>query len=288
MQTAGIITALHKPNAADATRRLREALERHGVRCRLTPACAEAIGAPELAGSFDEIADQELVFILGGDGSVLLTARHAAPKGTPMLPLEVGGFGFLYETPATGIEEQLGRVVAGDYEIEERLLLEAAVLRRGARIKEAIGLNDAVIAKGALSRVVRLKVNVGDEEVSHYPADGLIVSTPTGATAYSLSAGGPLVHPGVNVFLLTPICAHTLFARPLIIGSHEDIRIDIGLDSSRDEEAMLTVDGQIGFALEDGDVVCVKAAPYRAKLVKLGPAGFYSRLKTKFQWGGGL
>lgn len=288
MKTVGIITALHKRNAVAATRALLRHLGSRGVECKLTAECAAVVGLPELGAPFEEVACQELAFILGGDGSVLLTARHAAPHGTPMLPLEVGGFGFLYQTPASTVERHLDRIVAGDFQVDERLLLEAVVLRDGVAVKQAPGLNDAVVAKGSLSRVVRLEVQVGNQEVSHYPADGLIVATPTGSTAYSLSVGGPLVHPSVNVFILTPIAAHTLFARPLVIDGGEEIRIGIELDASRGEEVMLTVDGQIGFALADGDAVLVRAAPYRAKLVTLGPEGFYSRLRTKFQWGGGL
>ena len=210
---------------------------------------------PESAGGLPrpQVPDGcDLAIVLGGDGTLLSAARAVAGRAIPMLAVNLGGLGFLDSIPAGDLFPELERALAGMHRLTRRQLLHVAVLRGGTVVAEYEALNDVVIAKSSIARIVDLDVWAGDTFVCEYKADGLIVSTPTGSTAYSLAAGGPIVYPTVSAVCITPICPHTLTNRPLIIPSDLPIRV---VSQMKDEDSFLTVDGQVGGPLEPGDAV---------------------------------
>jgi len=226
----------------------------------------------------------EIIISLGGDGTLLRAARLAALEDIPVFGVNLGGLGFLTQIGTKDIEDSLEKLYQKKYFIEERMMLECNLKRKDQqKIKKFIALNDIVIGKGAFARLVCLATYVNDYYVITYSADGLVVSTSTGSTAYSLSAGGPIVNPQIKSMLMTPICPHTLSARPLIIGENDRIKIQL---ESIDEEAMLTIDGQEGYALEYKDEVFVKKSNYVTKLITFKEKNFYSVLREKLKWSG--
>jgi NAD+ kinase len=284
--SVGIVTALHRRHALEVARSLVVFLEDKRLTVRMDAGCAEQLQRADLGVERSQLAMTDLVIVLGGDGTVLGSARDAAPHGTPVLAVDLGTFGFLSEVKAADLHAAMEQILRGDFRIEERHMVQATIRRNGKEISTSTGLNDAVITRGALSRMIRLQAFINGQYVALYPADGIIISTPTGSTAYSLSAGGPIIHPSVNVLILTPICPHTLFTRPLIISESEEVRIVAHWHQQHAEEVMLTVDGQVGIWLQPGDEVVARKAEHPARLVKLGRDNFYERLREKLRWGG--
>lgn len=225
-----------------------------------------------------------VAIVLGGDGTMLAAARRCGPRGIPLLGIRTGGLGFLYEHDAADAKAVVARLFAGRMHTAERAMLDARVVRRRREVRRFTALNDVVLASGAFSRLVRIRISIGAEQLGELPADGLIVSTPTGSTAYSLSAGGPLVHPAAGVLLVTPICSHTLYARPLVVPAGEVVTMELGA-LGPSQEAMLTVDGQEAFPMEGGDRVAVRRAAKPAKFLTADPPEFYTKLRTKFRYG---
>jgi NAD+ kinase len=226
--------------------------------------------------------DVEMIIVLGGDGTLLSVARQVWNKNIPILGVNLGGLGFLTEITMDELYRVLERVIQDDFEINEREVLNAAVIRRGERIAEFTVLNDAVINKGALARIIDLETTVNGEYLSTFRSDGLIISTPTGSTAYNLSAGGPIVYPSLHTIIITPICPHTLTIRPIIIPDDVKIR---ALLKSRSEEVLLTLDGQQGFTLEFEDVVEVGKAEGHILLIKSPYRHYFELLREKLKWG---
>jgi NAD+ kinase len=240
-----------------------------------------ALGAPE-----SELAARaDMLVVFGGDGTILGAARQAAPRKIPILGVNLGGFGFLAEVNDAEVEDALHRLLAGDYDVDERMMLRADVVRGGRSVHEVLALNDIVVTKSGYARVLRLRTFVNDELLATHLADGQIVATPTGSTAYSLSAGGPIVHPAVDVMVLTPICAHTLNARPVVISAADTVTVRVDPVGAPPPPAMLTVDGQKGFPLETGDEVRAQRSPHRTRLIRMKREGFYTLLRTKLWWG---
>lgn len=228
----------------------------------------------------------DLLLTLGGDGTLLRGARAVAPHGLPVLGVNLGNLGFLTSVAPSELAEVLPRVLAGEYRLDVRFTLDARVVNgHGESGPAYIAVNDAVLHKGGFARVVRLAVYVGEEleEVGAYSADGIILSTPTGSTAYSLSAGGPIVVPSVETILATPICPHTLAVRPLAVPASTVITVEV---LSPSEEMILTVDGQEGVALLPGDRLVVRRGTAMVKLVRLPGQSFFSTLRRKLHWGG--
>jgi len=226
--------------------------------------------------------DIEMIVVLGGDGTLLSVARQVWNKNIPILGVNLGGLGFLTEITLDELYPVLEKVLRNDFEINEREVLNAGVIRNGKRIAEFIVLNDAVINKGALARIIDLETTINGEYLSTFRSDGLIISTPTGSTAYNLSAGGPIVYPSLHTIIITPICPHTLTIRPIIIPDDVKIR---ALLKSRDEEVTLTLDGQQGFTLEFEDVVEVGKAEGRILLIKSPYRQYFELLREKLKWG---
>ncbi|MCL6639413.1 MAG: NAD(+)/NADH kinase, partial [Firmicutes bacterium] len=213
MQTLGLVVNMQKKGVRELAGQIVRLLEEKGLAALVDEETAAALDMSRIAAGQEELMRRaECMLVLGGDGTILRTARKVAAAGTPVLGVNFGQLGFLTEIDIPELVPALDQLLAGRYYIDERMMLESHVFRRDELVSHAIGLNDAVITKGAFARLILLETYVNDEHVSTYPADGLIVASPTGSTAYSLSAGGPLVAPDLNLMLITPICPHTLWA----------------------------------------------------------------------------
>jgi NAD+ kinase len=225
----------------------------------------------------------DLIISLGGDGTLLRAAKIAAIDGIPIFGVNLGGLGFLTQIGIDNLEIFLEKIYQGKCFLDERMMLDGIVKRKEKEIKKFTALNDIVIGKGAFARLISLATYINDDYVITYSADGLVISTSTGSTAYSLSAGGPIVNPNINSMILTPICPHTLSARPLIIGENDQVRITLELS---EEEVMVTIDGQEGFTLEPKDEVIVKKSIYKTRLIAFKEKSFYAILREKLRWSG--
>jgi NAD+ kinase len=229
------------------------------------------------------VSRSDAVLVLGGDGTFLAAAREAARADVPILGVNLGGLGFLTETAESDLYAALERLLQGDVEIEHRMMVEARVGRRGKGTWTEFGLNDVVIHQSDESRMVRLELRIGRTSIGTLAADGLIVATPTGSTAYSLSAGGPIVRPTVEALLATPICPHSLAFRPLLVGAGEKLRVRVAANVSK---ARLTIDGQISRLLAAGDEVEIRRAKPRVSMLSLAKESFYEVLREKLAWAG--
>jgi len=224
------------------------------------------------------------VIVLGGDGTLLGAARRVAKYGVPILGVNLGGLGFLTEIPVTRLYPAVERMLEGRLEVESRLMLETTVARGGEEACRFTVLNDVVINKGALARIIDLDVYIDDHFLTTFRADGLIVSTPTGSTAYNLSAGGPILHPSMACYILTPICPFALTNRPIILPDSSTIYLTLSRRS--EERVSLTFDGQVGFDLLYGDKVAVRTSGERIKLIKSPDQSYFEILRAKLGWGG--
>ena len=233
------------------------------------------------AGKADLPAQVDLLIVLGGDGTLLSMARAVGDLGVPLLGVNLGGLGFLTATTLDEMFPALEAYLGGRMEIEERMLLAARVIRNGQTLCEYAALNDVVITKSAMSRIIDLSVSVEGRYATAYRADGLIISTPTGSTAYSLSAGGPILFPTMDAIVLTPICSHTLTNRPIVVPGTDRIEVTL----LADQEVMATMDGQVGVGLREGDTVEIRKAASRIRLVRFPQKDFFSVLRTKLKWG---
>jgi len=275
-----------KPDAPAASRVILQVLEwlaAHGLTGVLEKQTAGLVPAASVqAASKDELPGLvDLLVVLGGDGTLLSMARAVGDLGVPILGVNLGGLGFLTATTLDEMRPALEAVVAGRMAIEERMLLAARLVRGGHTIGEYSALNDVVITKSAMSRIVDLSVSVGGRHATAYRADGLIISTPTGSTAYNLSTGGPILFPTMDAVVLTPIAPHTLSNRPIVIPGAERIEVTL-LD---DQDVMLTMDGQVGVPLRARDTVEVQKAAARIRLLRFPQKDFFSVLRTKLKWG---
>ncbi len=230
-------------------------------------------------GAADAPAD--LCLVLGGDGTLLYAARRVGLRGTPILGINLGSLGFLTAHPVSEARAVVEAFLRGDLVPDRRFMLEAELWREGRLITRHTVLNDAVLAKGALARIMGLRLAIGNQDAGPIKADGLIVSTPTGSTAYSLSAGGPILHPCLEAFVIAPICPHTLTLRPTVVPA--DIPITITLDDA--EDAHLTLDGQIGHRLLPGDRVRLQMAKATITLLQRKDLDFFGLLQQKLHWG---
>ncbi|GAV25649.1 NAD(+) kinase [Carboxydothermus islandicus] len=237
-------------------------------------------GIVEIAEIEEKTEKIDLVLVLGGDGTILCATRYFAPKDIPILGINLGQLGYLSELDPQEIDFGLQKIRAGEYLVEDRTMLEAKVRRAKQEVAVFHGLNDGVLTKGAFARIINFAVFVDEQYITEYAADGVIVATPTGSTAYSLSAGGAILDPEVKAFIITPICPHTLAARSLVVADDKEIKIVV---KTALESSMLTVDGQQGFGIKPGDEIIIKKAPYRAKFIKLKNRSFYQLLREKMR-----
>lgn len=262
--------------------RLRSFAGRAGVSLFFEARLRDLVGDGELLTP-DGCADLDLVVTLGGDGTLLRGARLVAAEGVPVLGINLGHLGFLTSAPREEVETALERWGAGDFELDERLVLAVHVEDGvGAAGKVHLALNDAVLHKSGAARVIRLSMRAQRDVVGSYSADGIILSTPTGSTAYSLSAGGPIVSPSVDCIIATPICPHTLGVRPLVLPADETLTIEV---LSPTEELILTIDGQEHERLVPGQKVVARRADQPVRLVRFPGQTFFQTLRRKLKWG---
>ncbi|MDQ3606676.1 MAG: NAD(+)/NADH kinase [Gemmatimonadota bacterium] len=256
--------------------------EREGIRLYLEEDLLPLASGGELLTP-ELLPELDLLLTLGGDGTLLRGARMVAPHGVPVLGINLGRLGFLTSVGPEELETALGAVQRGEIRLDERMVLDASAEGAdGVCHGSFLALNDAVLHKGGFARVIRLAVYADGEEVGTYSADGIILATPTGSTAYSLSAGGPIVVPTIDCIVATPICPHSLAVRPLVLPAHERITVEV---LSPSEELILTVDGQDGAALAPGDRLVVSRAETPLCLVRFPGQSFFSTLRRKLQWG---
>jgi NAD+ kinase len=308
MKTIGVFATPGKGRVPELLQSLIAQAEARDVALLIDRENAAALGREELGAEEESLAQSDAIIVLGGDGAVLGAARAAAPYRTPVLAVDLGRLGFLSAVRPEQIEDAFDLLLRDGFEIEERMMLDAQVLRDGETRRQGdketstlplrrlpvslvgggIGLNDAVVAKSAIARILRLSIYVEGDLVAEMRADGLIISTPTGSTAYALAAGGPIVHPEVPLLLVCPIAAHSLMQRPFIVGPDEviEVRADWEGDevSPGELEAMLTIDGQIGVVLQPGDMVRVRRSEHKARLLRRPSETFYDRLRQKLSW----
>jgi NAD+ kinase len=250
-----------------------------------TAALMPTDAARQVMSRLDLASHADMVVVLGGDGTLLSMADCVGEAGTstPILGVNFGSLGFLTEVTLPELYRSLEAALNGRAQVEERLMLRATTTRRGQVFAQSIAVNDAVVTKTARSRMIDLSVSVGGEFVTRVRADGLIIATPTGSTAYNLSAGGPIVQPSVDALLLTPIAPHTLTNRPIVIPATLPIRVQPNMQDR--DEAFVTFDGQAGFQLEPGDEIIVSKAPQLLRLIKPSLRSYFEVLRTKLKWG---
>lgn len=281
IQTVGLCLKPDQPQVAGMLRDLLKWLEARGIEVRLDRESArwlkrKGVSRAELATAAD------LIIVLGGDGSLLAVARKAGPCEVPILGVNLGTLGFLTEVTCDELFTALEQILAGDLRTEARMRLEVRAERAGRELTRHLALNDAVLTKTALARMIDLEMRTDGRPVTTYHSDGLIVSTPTGSTAYSLSAGGPILDPSLAAIVLTPICPHTLAQRPLVLPESSDIEIEVRPSGAA---VQLTVDGQVGVELGEGDVVRVRRSEHPVHLVVSPFRNHFEVLREKLRWG---
>jgi NAD+ kinase len=261
-------------------RNLRPVFETHTATLAGLPSGRPTSEADDLPSACD------LVVVLGGDGTLIGMAGRIARAGVdvPILGVNFGSLGFLTEITLDELYPSLEAVLEGRATIEPRMMLAARTVRAGETFSDHVVLNDIVITKGALSRIVEMDVTVGEQAVTRVRADGLILATPTGSTAYNLAAGGPIVHPAVDALLFTPIAPHTLTNRPIVIPASSDVHVRPVMNGN--DEIFVTFDGQSGFPLQADDLVTVRRAERALRLVKSPSRSYFELLREKMQWGG--
>jgi len=282
--TVGIVTKPKFPEIKDVVKDLVSWLRERRKEVILDPKAATLLGETAANAKAQMAGKADLVIVLGGDGTMLNAARLVEERSVPILGVNLGGLGFLTEVSLEHIHPTLERIFAGDYHVEERLMLRARIERHGEHVAHATVLNDVVISKGTLARMIEIQISINGQFVTRLRGDGLIVSTATGSTAYSMSAGGPVVHPSVHALILTPICPHTLTHRPLLIPS--DVSLEVIL-TGKDEGAMTTFDGQVGVAMSQGDTVFIQASDHQTKLIRFPDRTYFDVLRKKLKWGDG-
>lgn len=287
VRRVGVVVKPHQPEAMKTICCLLEWLGARGI---------ALIGEPQLnksqieveTGCQLEIVNREqlaemvdLIVVLGGDGTMIATARLLGDREVPVLGINYGHLGYLAEFRIEEMIPALESIIAGQYSVEPRVMLDAELWRGTERLSKSRVLNDAVISKSALSRIIEIEIRLNQQFVNSFRADGLIVSTPTGSTAYNLSAGGPIIYPSMNAVVITPICPHTLSQRPLVVP--DSARIELILKT--EEDVALTLDGQVGFPLRVNDRVVVGKSQATFQLVQPANRNYFDVLRDKLRWG---
>lgn len=280
----GLIHVVCKRNNEDAVRIAQTVVEQFGDTAEvwLDEGCSRKLNYKKTFEIEHVGEGADFILVLGGDGTLLSAARYVREKEVPILGVNLGGLGFLTEISVDELADMLTLCLKGDYTVSRRTMLDAVVKREGDDIFALTVLNDAVITKDALARIIDIETYVDDQYLVTFKADGLILSTPTGSTGYSLAAGGPILYPSLSHIVLTPICPHMLTNRPIILPEEVAVRIRL---RSPEERVILTLDGQVGFPLEYGDEVVVRTSPFKVNLIRSASKGYFEILRTKLLWG---
>ena len=284
----GVVVKPHQPDALATLCRLTEWLNARGIKLiggldvdrerieHETGCVVETVNDEKLAETVD------LMLVLGGDGTMIATARMLGDKEVPVIGVNYGGLGYLAEFPIKELFPALEAILNGHYQVEPRVML-AAELRRGEElVTKTRVLNDVVMNKSALARIIEIEAYLNDQFVNSFRADGLIVSTPTGSTAYNLSAGGPVIYPSMNAIVITPICPFTLSNRPIVVPDNSFIEVRL---KTRNEEVALTLDGQVGCPLQAGDKIVIRKSKTTFNLVQPANKNYFDVLRDKLRWG---
>ncbi len=277
----GIILKHHQPKAVEIGIDLAKWLINRGKEVLFT----EDIGRALNKDYYDKktiTSNSNIVIVVGGDGTFLSVARLVKDYSIPIIGINLGGLGFLTEITLDEMYDVLDDIFKGNFTINERMMLKASIYRSGEKISSYSVLNDVVINKGTLARIIELKTSINDNFVTKYRADGLIVATPTGSTAYSLAAGGPIIYPELNCIILTPICPHTLTNRPIVISGDDIITVEL---NSLDNDVMITLDGQVGFSLRDEDIIKIEKDKKKTLILTSPRKNYFETLRTKLKWG---
>ena len=282
-KTIGVMSRPRRTNLSAVVPQLFQWLESHGLEVLYDEETASALPNATKALPRDQVAAKsDLLLVLGGDGTLLAAARVAAPRGIPILPVNMGSLGFLTSFTVAELYPALEAALGGRSSMSERVMLQVELVRDAASLDKRHVLNDAVINKGALARMIELQLSIDGDFVCRYRADGLVVATPTGSTAYSLSAGGPIVHPSVEAFIITPICPHTLTDRPVVV--RDFTRVEVKL-TSNSEDVYLTLDGQKGIPMRENDCIRIVRSEQRLKLIQPPQKSYFEILRNKLKWG---
>jgi NAD+ kinase len=282
-KTIGLISRPRRTILAEIVPGLLTWLQERGVSTVIDAETASAVNRGDIGKTRHQIAqDADLLLVLGGDGTLLAAAREAAPHGVPILPINLGGLGFLTSFTLDELYPALESALAGCAPISERVLLLAERVHNGNTLTQQRVLNEAVVHKGTLARMIELELYIDEGFVCRYRADGLIVATPTGSTAYSMSAAGPIVHPAVESILITPICPHTLSDRPIVVPDLSRVELRMGENT---DSVFLTMDGQTGVPLQMGDRIRITRAMERLKLIHPPNKTYFEILRNKLKWG---
>jgi len=277
-----LVAKMGPPEGLQIVEQLAAWLERRKIAVHFDEETAAALGRTDGVPRDRLPPEIDLAIVAGGDGTLLSLARSAAPLKIPLLGINFGSLGFLTELQPADALSGVEAVIEGRFSIEEQQTLRVRHANRDGSVGEYAVLNDAVITKSALARMINIRVRVDDEEVATYASDGLIVATPTGSTAYNLSAGGPILDPRMSAFVISPICPHTMTYRPLVVP--DSVTVEVSLLSG-DEEVFLTLDGQIGFPLLADDRLTIDHNPCPVRLVRITNLGFFEVLRRKLRWG---
>ncbi len=270
-----------KPTAIPVAEQLTELIEQKGAAVRLESSLAKVLNQESKGIPLSEFPQYvDYTFVLGGDGTLIGVARTLAKSQIPILGINLGYLGFLSEAEPEDLSGSVDRILAGQYCIEKRMMLETEVIRNGEVIERGIALNDIGIAKSSFRRMITCKVMMDGDYITSYSGDGVIVSTPTGSTAYSLSCGGPIVWPGLECMLLTPICPHTLTSRPVVLPANSVLDIEV---NATHHEIGVTIDGQNGFTLQQGDTIRTRQADCYTSLIKWRERSFFEVIRKKLQ-----
>lgn len=282
-KTIGVISRPRRANLSTVLPPLLHWLESRGLRVIYDEETASALPTQTKGHTREQLADQsDILLVLGGDGTLLAAARVAASRCIPILPINMGSLGFLTSFTVDELYPALEETLAGRSSMSARVMLKVELLRAGKALDCQHVLNDAVINKSELARMIELELSIDGAFVCRYRADGLILSTPTGSTAYSLSAGGPIVHPSVESFIITPICPHTLSDRPVVVRDSSCIEVKLAGDA---ESAFLTLDGQKGIPMESTDSVRITRSSECLKLIQPPKKSYFEILRNKLKWG---
>ncbi len=282
MKDIGIIPNWHKKNSSLVVEKIIRFFEQRQIPMRiakrdLVDFYSDVTLAEQLKSWQDNL---QLVIVVGGDGTILRVARDMAFWDVPVLGINLGQKGFLAEIEVEQMERFLQYIASGQYDYQERMMMETRLKRGDEELGSYLALNDIVVSRGPFSRIIKIETYVNEEYMESYSGDGVIVATPTGSTGYSLSAGGPIVNPSMELFVVTPICPHSLYNRSLIINGDDIMKLRV---DSRQVQVVLTVDGQVRFALEDGDQIFVSRSGHKIKMVCFHDYSFYRMLHQKLK-----
>ncbi len=283
MNKIGIVVKRNKPEGVELARKIVEWAGGKGIEPFLEEDVAEQLSVKRGYPKSEIPRRVDLIVVLGGDGTLLSVARLAAEKSVPILGVNLGSLGFLTEITVEELFPTLEKILAGDYEVEMRMMLNASIYRHDELLTRYLALNDVVVSKSSMARIIDLEATIDDNYLTLYRVDGLIISTPTGSTGYSLAAAGPIVYPTLHAMILTPICPFTLNNRPILIPDKSRVGITL---KTENVDHLLTIDGQVAFALKAGDVVVVEKAKSCTKLIKSPYRDYYEVLRAKLKWSG--